>query len=67
MEKVMQQQAYLTRPQVRARYQISEMTMWRWEQNLDLNFPKPMVVGRRKYFKEEELTAWERDRAKVSA
>ncbi|TAU26214.1 DNA-binding protein [Rhizobium ruizarguesonis] len=60
-------QAYLTRPQVRARYQISEMTMWRWEQNLDLKFPKPMVVGRRKYFKEEELTAWERDRAKVSA
>ncbi|TBD04225.1 DNA-binding protein [Rhizobium leguminosarum] len=60
-------QAYLTRPQVRARYQISEMTMWRWEQNHDLNFPKPMVVGRRKYFKEEELTAWERDRAKVSA
>ncbi|WP_245483622.1 DNA-binding protein [Rhizobium ruizarguesonis] len=43
------------------------MTMWRWEQNLDLKFPKPMVVGRRKYFKEEELTAWERDRAKVSA
>ncbi|MGO8104907.1 helix-turn-helix transcriptional regulator [Rhizobium leguminosarum] len=60
-------QAYLTRPQVRVRYQISEMTMWRWEQNQDLNFPKPMVIGRRKYFKEEELAAWERDRAKVSA
>ncbi len=61
------QQAYLTRPQVKARYQISEMTMWRWEKNPDLNFPQPMVVGRRKYFKEEDLTAWERDRVKVTA
>nr|NLR88640.1 DNA-binding protein [Rhizobium sp. P28RR-XV] len=60
-------QAYLTRPQVKERYQISEMTMWRWEQNPLLNFPKPMVVGRRKYFREEDLTAWERERAKVSA
>jgi predicted DNA-binding transcriptional regulator AlpA len=60
-------QAYLTRPQVKERYQISEMTMWRWEKNEAIQFPKPMVVGRRKYFKEEELTAWERDRAKVSA
>lgn len=61
------QQAFLTRPQVKARYQISEMTMWRWEKNEDLNFPQPMVVGRRKYFKEEDLTAWERDRVKVTA
>jgi len=61
------QQSYLTRPQVKARYQISEMTMWRWEKNPDLKFPQPMVVGRRKYFKEEDLTAWERDRVKVTA
>lgn len=58
---------FLTGPQVQQRYGISEMTMWRWENNEDLKFPKPMVVGRRKYFREEDLTAWERERAKVSA
>lgn len=63
----MQGVIYLTGPQVQKRYQISEMTLWRWQRNEDLNFPKPMRVGKRKYYKEEDLTAWERERAKVSA
>lgn len=58
---------FLTGPQVQQRYGISEMTMWRWEKNRDLSFPKPMRVGRRKFYREDELTAWERERAKVSA
>jgi predicted DNA-binding transcriptional regulator AlpA len=62
-----EQQVYLTGSQVLARYQISEMTLWRWEHLPELGFPKPMRVGKRKFFKEEELTAWERNRAKVSA
>jgi len=58
---------FLTGPQVQQRYGISEMTMWRWEQNPELNFPKPMRVGRRKFYREDELTTWERERVKVSA
>ncbi|SSC73058.1 unnamed protein product [Ciceribacter sp. T2.26MG-112.2] len=61
------QQAFLTRPQVKQRYSISEMTLWRWENSETLEFPKPIVVNRRKFFREEDLTNWERARVKVSA
>ncbi|WP_037460716.1 helix-turn-helix transcriptional regulator [Sinorhizobium fredii] len=58
---------FLTGPQVAERYQISGMTLYRWLRDPKLAFPKPMVVNRRKFFKENELTAWERDRAKGAA
>lgn len=58
---------FLTRPQVKRLYQISEMTLWRWENSETLNFPKPIVVNRRKFFREEDLLNWERERAKVTA
>lgn len=61
------QQAFLTRPQVKQRYSISEMTLWRWENSETLDFPKPIVVNRRKFFREEDLTNWERARVQVSA
>lgn len=60
-------QAFLTRPQVKQRYQISEMTLWRWENSETLEFPRPIVVNRRKFFREEDLTNWERTRVKESA
>ena len=53
--------------QLLTRYNISEMTLWRWENNDTLEFPKPIVVNRRKFFREEDLTNWERTRVKVSA
>lgn len=58
---------YVTGPQVLARYQISEMTLHRWQKNEALGFPKPMVVNRRKFYDEEQLIAWERSRAKGAA
>jgi predicted DNA-binding transcriptional regulator AlpA len=36
------------------------MTGWRWENDPELNFPKPYYIGRFKYFAEDELEAWER-------
>ncbi|MDX0112605.1 DNA-binding protein [Sinorhizobium meliloti] len=60
-------QAYLTSIQVQDRYQISEITLHRWQKDARLSFPKPMVVNRRKFFRVDDLTAWERERAKVSA
>lgn len=58
---------FLTGPQVAERYKISGMTLYRWLRDPKLAFPQPMVVNRRKFFKESELATWERDRAKVSA
>lgn len=56
-------ETYLTGPQVLKRYGISEMTLYRWQKDELLAFPKPMIIRRRKFFREEELTAWERRRA----
>lgn len=60
-----QKEKYLTGPQVLARYQISEMTLHRWQKDERLGFPEPMKVRRRKFFKEVELVEWERSRVKV--
>jgi predicted DNA-binding transcriptional regulator AlpA len=46
-------------PQVCKRYGISAMTLWRWDRNSELAFPKPMVVNRRKYRDEAELDAFD--------
>jgi len=61
------QKHYLSSAQVMKRYGISEMTLFRWQKNEKLSFPRPMVVNRRKFFSEDEIAAWERERAKVSA
>lgn len=62
-EKAMTSQKYLTGPQVLSRYQISEMTLFRWQKNKDLAFPQPLKINRRKFFLEDDLIAWERSRA----
>lgn len=54
---------FLTAPQVRQRYSVSEMTLWRWLKNADLHFPQPIVINRRRYFREVDLIEWERARA----
>jgi predicted DNA-binding transcriptional regulator AlpA len=54
---------YLPGRQVRDRYNVSDMTIWRWLQNAELKFPKPTVINRRRYWLLEELEQWERERA----
>ncbi|WP_245581918.1 helix-turn-helix transcriptional regulator [Phyllobacterium phragmitis] len=53
----------MTAPQVRSRYHVTDMTLWRWLQNPDLDFPKPTIINRRRYFPEADLIAWERKQA----
>lgn len=51
---------YLTASQVRARFgNISDMTLWRWLQDEALGFPKPMVINRRRLFREDQIVDWE--------
>jgi predicted DNA-binding transcriptional regulator AlpA len=55
-------------PEVRKRYGgISEMTLWRWDHDPALNFPKPVRIRNRKYRRLRELHAWEVKRAGRSA
>ncbi|ANM10377.1 MULTISPECIES: helix-turn-helix transcriptional regulator [unclassified Rhizobium] len=58
---------YLTGKQVATRYQITPVSLYRWERDERLGFPQPMIVNRRKLFKVDELVAWERSRAKGAA
>jgi predicted DNA-binding transcriptional regulator AlpA len=37
---------------------ISEMTTWRWLNRPELNFPKPVKIGKRNYWDASELEAW---------
>ena len=54
---------YFTAKQVRERYKISAMTLWRWEHDPKIAFPKPLVINRRKLFDIDLMEAWERVRA----
>ena len=37
---------------------ISAMTLHRWLNNPDLNFPKPQYLGRRRYWRESDIIQW---------
>jgi predicted DNA-binding transcriptional regulator AlpA len=37
---------------------ISDMTLWRWLNDVDLEFPKPIYVQRRRFWREAELIDW---------
>ena len=54
---------YLPGREVRDRYHVSDMTIWRWLRDDELKFPKPTVINRRRYWLLEQLEAWERARA----
>lgn len=51
---------------VRIRYGgISDMTLWRWTRDPELDFPKPAYIGRYRYWDDDELDAF--DEAKLAA
>ena len=53
---------------VKARYGgISDMTLWRWINDEELGFPTPLVISKRRFWRESDLTAWERTRAARAA
>jgi hypothetical protein len=55
---------YIGSRQVKRRYgDVSDMALWRWLHNPKVNFPKPTIINRRRYWRVAELEAWERRRA----
>lgn len=52
--------------QVCARYSVSEKTIERWFNNPQLGFPKPILINKRRYYSEAELTVWERSRSRAA-
>jgi predicted DNA-binding transcriptional regulator AlpA len=57
---------FLTAVQVRQRYgNASDMWLWRRLRD-DSNFPRPIEISRRRYWKLSELIAWERACARTA-
>jgi hypothetical protein len=51
---------YLTANAVRQRFGgISDMTLWRWLHDEKIAFPQPKVINRRRYFRVEDVEAFE--------
>ena len=52
---------------VRERYGISGMTLYRWDRDDSLNFPKPVRIRGRKYRDEAQLDAFDTSMAERGA
>ena len=37
---------------------VSDMTIWRWQHDPKLNFPTPIYIARRRYWREADVIAW---------
>lgn len=48
---------------VAGRYNRSLVTLWRWENDPNLGFPKPVYIRRQRYWRLSELLEWERKQA----
>jgi predicted DNA-binding transcriptional regulator AlpA len=50
-------------PKVCARYGVHPSTLWNWDHDPEMKFPKPIRIKNRKYRDEEELDRFDRDLA----
>lgn len=49
----------ISAPKLQDRHDISHMTLWRRLNDPKLNFPRPLIINRRRYFRLSEIEAWE--------
>jgi hypothetical protein len=47
------------------RYDIADRTLDRWVATKALNFPQPIYIRKRRYFRVCELVAWERQQTRA--
>lgn len=52
----------LTPRSTSSRYDCAPITLTRWQQDPQIEFPAPVYVGRMRFFILEQLLAWERAR-----
>lgn len=49
--------------QLAAMLGITTMTLWRWERDAKLGFPRPTVIRDRKYWSRADINEWMRAQA----
>ena len=52
-------QEFLPARRVWERYGVTQMTLWRWLRDEEMGFPRPVYLGRFRYFRVAELERWE--------
>jgi predicted DNA-binding transcriptional regulator AlpA len=52
---------------VSSRYGVSSMTVWRWEKDSALNFPQPIRINGRRYWRIADLQAFEARQSEMEA
>ncbi|ESW69072.1 DNA-binding protein [Mesorhizobium sp. C277A] len=61
------QKQYRTSREVRARYgDASEMSLWRWLRDPKLDFPKPLIIQRRRFWTDEQLDEFDARQREVA-
>jgi len=58
---------FISGPEVQERYGISAMTLHRWRKDQHMDFPNPMKIKTRNFFRLSDLEKWERSRIKQTA
>lgn len=58
-----EQRARLPARLVWTRFNVTDRTLDRWLSKPELNFPRPMIINRRRYFFLDEIEQWERAQA----
>jgi predicted DNA-binding transcriptional regulator AlpA len=56
------QKTYLPAVAVRTRYGVSDMSIFRWLRKEELQFPQPIRINGRRFWKLTELEEWEATR-----
>jgi predicted DNA-binding transcriptional regulator AlpA len=51
--------ACLTSAQVKRRYAVSDMAIWRWLHDPAIGFPPPFKIGKRNYWRLSDLQTFE--------
>lgn len=41
---------------------VSRMTLHRWQTDESINFPRPVRIGRRRFWRADEVESWMADR-----
>jgi predicted DNA-binding transcriptional regulator AlpA len=50
---------WLTGRQVRERFNVSDMAIWRWLRDERLSFPRPTVIRRRNFWRRSDIESFE--------
>ena len=59
---IMSDDCWVPQPVVAVELGVTDRTLWRWRNDLNVAFPQPKIIRGRCYFRRSELDAWKATR-----